>query len=219
MMSLSDFESIGTHDTPDYVPDTPLYHPSGIDEDCHSPHRPTRLFPVDHENEAQVEVPTGVATDDSGQSSRRSRAFVFTANGTECQVIEYSLCLRAKVEGGGDTVVYCIAAKEIGESGNHHIQGYIYFKNARGFGATKTYLSGPGINCHIQVARGTPAEAAAYCKKGEGTREEPLHADFWEFGTIPKQGIHSEYVIVNPLPPQRNNPFGTMNFNDLLNRY
>lgn len=58
-------------------------------------------------------------------------------------------------------------------TGTLHLQGYIYFENARTLRALRRAL--PGV--HIEVARGTPEQAITYCKK-EG--------DFLEFGDPPQ---------------------------------
>lgn len=57
-------------------------------------------------------------------------------------------------------------------TGTPHLQGYLYFDNARALSALRRAL--PGV--HIEIARGTPAEAIAYCNKG---------GEFIEFGTPP----------------------------------
>lgn len=76
---------------------------------------------------------------------------------------------------------YHITAKEVGESGTSHLQGYIYFANAKSMSAVKKIL---GKRCHLEAAKGSPQQAAEYCKK-EG--------DWKERGTLPeKQGKRSD---------------------------
>lgn len=76
-------------------------------------------------------------------------------------------------------VDYAVVGREVGESGTPHLQGFIHFKNARGFNALRRAL----FNAHIEPRKGTPKEAADYCKK-EG--------NFWEKGQLPQQGRRTD---------------------------
>lgn len=80
----------------------------------------------------------------------------------------------------------CVFQLEIGESGNEHVQGAVYFKNPRTFSAVKKLFTG----AHIEPARNWGA-ACNYCKKSEtavggtqvDTRESPPCRDaFTELG-------------------------------------
>lgn len=70
-------------------------------------------------------------------------------------------------------VTYLIYGKETGESGTPHLQGYVVFDTEKRLNQAKALL---GTRYHLEVSRGTPAQASEYCKK-EG--------DFNEYGTLP----------------------------------
>jgi len=67
---------------------------------------------------------------------------------------------------------YFVCGYEVGENGTRHIQGYIHFKNSERFSKVKAALP----RAHIEKRRGTPLEAANYCKKD---------GDFIEMGKLP----------------------------------
>lgn len=69
--------------------------------------------------------------------------------------------------------VYLVYGEEVGENGTPHLQGYISFSVRCVASAVKRLV---GRRAHIEIARGTPAQAANYCKK-DGA--------FSEFGTLP----------------------------------
>lgn len=78
-------------------------------------------------------------------------------------------------------VTYVVYGREVGESGTSHLQGYVVFENARSFNAVRQRLRGRG---HWELTRGTPEQAAAYCKKD---------GDFVERGQLPQgQGHRSD---------------------------
>lgn len=72
---------------------------------------------------------------------------------------------------------YLVVGREKGESGTPHLQGYIAFGTKRRM--PKKLLS----RAHWEVMRGTPAQAAEYCKK-EG--------DYEEYGQMPETGGEKE---------------------------
>lgn len=74
---------------------------------------------------------------------------------------------------------YLIVGHEVGEGGTKHLQGYIEFENPQRLGGLKKLLE----KAHWEARRGTPAEAAQYCKK-EG--------NWHEKGELPKQGRRSD---------------------------
>lgn len=112
--------------------------------------------------------------------SDRARGFCFTKNNYESndhRSIANTLFISEKAK-------YLVIGKEIGEiNKTKHLQGYVYFKNARYFEAVRKLLPG----CHIEVALGTAMQAREYCIK-EGRYEE--------FGTLPKQGKRSDLEAV-----------------------
>lgn len=81
-------------------------------------------------------------------------------------------------------VRYLVLGKEVGDSGTPHIQGYIAFQQRRKFDVVKKLLP---ARVHLEPTRGTPEQAANYCKKD---------GSFWERGALPtevkKQGRRSD---------------------------
>lgn len=87
--------------------------------------------------------------------------------------------------------LYLIFGKEVGRGtperpeGTPHLQGFILFATNQRFNAVRRLL---GHRCHVEVARGTPLEAAKYCEKEE---------DFVEFGdydrTPPNPGRRTDW--------------------------
>lgn len=82
-------------------------------------------------------------------------------------------------------VVYLIVAKEVGESGTPHLQGFVSFSRRKSLSQCKSII---GVRAHLEVAKGTPKQAADYCKKD---------GEFEEFGTLPKgQGSRTDLSAV-----------------------
>ena len=71
-----------------------------------------------------------------------------------------------------ESVCYMVVGKEIGESGTPHLQGYVQFSKRFALGSVKRIV---GERAHCEVSRGTPQQAAEYCKKD---------GDFKEIGGI-----------------------------------
>lgn len=67
---------------------------------------------------------------------------------------------------------YHIYGKEVGECGTPHLQGFIYFHNAKSFNTVRRLHD----RWHIEATRGTTQQAIEYCKK-EG--------DWYEYGEEP----------------------------------
>lgn len=78
---------------------------------------------------------------------------------------------------------YIVIGDEIGESGTPHLQVYVCLQNAVTFAGLQRRL--PGY--HLEVAMGTPQQAADYCKK-EGV--------FVEHGELPAQGKRNDLESV-----------------------
>jgi hypothetical protein len=95
--------------------------------------------------------------------SKRSRAFCFTLNNPKPD----SEQLLERISG----VEYLTFGREKGESGTPHLQGYIYFTNAKTHSAVRKLLPG----CHVEPAK-TVSAAIEYCQKD---------GDFIEFGIRP----------------------------------
>ena len=62
---------------------------------------------------------------------------------------------------------YHILGFEVGENNTPHIQGFIYFKNARSFNTTRKLLK----RWHIEPCKGTIEQNITYCMK-QGKFEE-----------------------------------------------
>lgn len=75
-------------------------------------------------------------------------------------------------------------------TGQYHWQGYVEFRSLKSMEAVKRHLQLRGV--HLEVRRGTPTEAATYCKKEESRAQHP-DAGPHEFGEIPPgQGHRSD---------------------------
>lgn len=109
----------------------------------------------------------------------RSRAYCFTIN-------NYTDDDLAQLHQAADEAQYVIVGKEVGENGTHHLQGYIYYKDAKTFTSVKKKLT----RAHIEVSKGSPEDNKRYCSKQEV---------YLEKGTLPKQGARTdiEKVVVD----------------------
>lgn len=72
-------------------------------------------------------------------------------------------------------VSYIVVGKEVGDNGTPHLQGYLELARKRRMGGLKRL--GGLARAHFEFARGSPVEAAEYCKKDttwieKGTRME-----------------------------------------------
>jgi hypothetical protein len=74
---------------------------------------------------------------------------------------------------------YLVYGHEVGDSGTPHLQGYIELKGQYVLNTLKKYLP----RAHIEARRGTPQEAAEYCKKD---------GDFIELGEMTQQGERTD---------------------------
>lgn len=74
------------------------------------------------------------------------------------------------------TMKYIIYGAEVGEGGYRHWQGYVLFNNAATMAQCKSRIWPMDATPHVEPARGTPQQAADYCKKG---------GEFYEHGEAP----------------------------------
>lgn len=76
---------------------------------------------------------------------------------------------------------YCVyQAERCPETGNVHLQGYIEFNKAVGFGALKELCNDNTL--HLEQRRGTRQEARAYCMKPETRYADPIEFGTWTGG-------------------------------------
>lgn len=90
----------------------------------------------------------------------RKRAWCFTVNLPDDEDIE-------EIEQPIPNVEYMIWQYE--EVNHRHIQGYVYFNNARAFNSVKKLIKdwAGGIQPHVEVAGGSPMQNEEYCSKEE----------------------------------------------------
>ncbi|GAC77801.1 replication protein, partial [uncultured marine virus] len=78
---------------------------------------------------------------------------------------------------------YLVYGYETGAQGTPHLQGYVVFRTKVRMGIARGLLGG---RAHVEIKRGTPLQASAYCKK-EGL--------FFEAGELPgPQGVRNDMV-------------------------
>jgi hypothetical protein len=68
-----------------------------------------------------------------------------------------------------------------------HLQGYVYFKNARRFRSVSRILGSVDCKPHLEVAKGSPTENREYCTKD---------GDFEEFGCPPVRGRRTDLDVI-----------------------
>lgn len=107
----------------------------------------------------------------------RSRSWCFTTN-------NYSAEDVIRVEEVATLTSYLVYGKEIGEKGTPHLQGYMYFDNAKSFSKIQKIMP---KGTHLEVAKGSADQASTYCKKDQ---------DYKEFGTIPAQGKRNDISLI-----------------------
>jgi len=83
--------------------------------------------------------------------------YVFTVNNYTDEDLD-----RLANLGTGGEVRYLIYGKEVGASGNKHLQGFVIFRKRRAFSLAKSAIS---PKAHIEKANGTDSQASEYCKK------------------------------------------------------
>ena len=94
----------------------------------------------------------------------RARGYCFTLNNYTDK--EYNDLVNV-------TSRYIILGKEVASTGTNHLQGFIYFDNARSFKSVTKLCP----RAHFEVMKGTPSQASTYCKKDN---------DYYEKGDLPK---------------------------------
>lgn len=100
---------------------------------------------------------------------QKSKYWCFTLN--NYSDLEYGQ-IAAIFSDESKEVNYLIVGKEVGETGTAHLQGYIEFSTRIRLPAVKERVC---QRAHFERRRGSPTEAADYCKKDK---------DFIEYGTL-----------------------------------
>lgn len=113
----------------------------------------------------------------------RSRCHCFTINNYSTQEWDQFQTINCK---------YVIAAQEVCPStGTPHIQGYISFKDPKTKQAAGKCLGG---RARCDIRRGTPQEAADYCRGG--VNDKPINDVVYERGELPStKGIKKSNAI------------------------
>lgn len=107
----------------------------------------------------------------------RSRGWCFTCNNyTDDDIV--------MINDVSSLSQYLIYGKEVAGTGTPHLQGYIYFENAKSFSKVQKIMP---RGTHLETQKGTAVEASDYCKKEN---------EFKEFGTLPAQGKRSDIDLI-----------------------
>jgi len=93
----------------------------------------------------------------------RSRAWCFTINNYSTEEFEGLKKVPAQ---------YIVIGREVGDHGTPHLQGYVYFTDAK----SRSSVSKMFPRSHLEKRFGTSTQAAEYCKKD---------GDYWEHGEEP----------------------------------
>lgn len=108
------------------------------------------------------------------------KQFVFTHNNYTAVQLQYYRDLFSR-QGNG--ITYAVFGQEVAPTtGTRHLQGYVVFNDRKRIGAVRSLFTG----AHVEVARGTPTQAAEYAKK------DGDYAEFGSFDSIPFQGKRSD---------------------------
>lgn len=102
--------------------------------------------------------------------AQKSRSFCYTLNNPKQAEFDALKCIKCK---------YQVIGKEIGEKGTPHLQGFIYFENARSFNAVRKTIR----RWHLEICKGNIEQNITYCKKD---------GEFIEIGEAPKQGKRND---------------------------
>ena len=107
-----------------------------------------------------------------------AKRWVFTLNNPTDDEQHHLYTLGESISADGDqsACTYLIFGDEVGEGGTPHLQGYLCLRSKKRLSYLKEVVS---ERAHFEVARGTHAQAAAYCRK-DGSPHE--------FGEAPTKG-------------------------------
>jgi len=99
----------------------------------------------------------------------RAKHWCFTLNNYSCEQPDILANLFARDEAD---IAYICWGREVGAEGTPHLQGFVSFRSKRALKYVRVFIP----RAHLEIARGTPSEAIAYCEK-DGV--------FTEFGARP----------------------------------
>jgi hypothetical protein len=102
----------------------------------------------------------------------QAKDFCFTLN----NYTQDELCELKRLDGD-ERVCYLVCGEESGESGTPHLQGFVQFERKITVAGIKRLFG--STRYHVEVRRGTPEQAAEYCKKEN---------NYFEFGSIRTHG-------------------------------
>lgn len=121
-------------------------------------------------------------------TTNRVRAWCFTINNYTAMDENILNTL-----GNKSGVVCLFYGKEVGENGTPHLQGYVYFTNAR----TLVQMKKIHKQWHCEPSRGSHADNWNYCNKGEQPKDE------WEQHKIegPNYGKNKQVTLIGTIPP------------------
>lgn len=120
--------------------------------------------------------------------AERSRGWALTLNNyTEDEVTQLHMCFESDSK-----CEFWILGREIGEEGTPHIQGYVYWLNARTFNSVRETLNNERI--HIEKAKAGPQQNRSYCAKDGNYIEKE-----GRYKTPPKPYRKPEKVTKTPM--------------------
>lgn len=131
----------------------------------------------------------------------QSPRWCFTINNPVEQDTDTLLAISDDLPGNG--IEYLVYGREIGDNGTPHLQGFVIFTSRKRLATVRGII---GHRAHLEVARGTNAQASDYCKKD---------GDFDEFGILPRsreraptiadfrEWVVVEYADADNAPSQR----------------
>lgn len=115
--------------------------------------------------------------------SKRSRAFCYTLFNYDDSTVAKLKELKSEY--------HIIGFEVCPTTGKKHLQGFVYFANARSTSALKKIAN----SIHIEMMKGTPKQASEYCKYDDYPANTKLN-EFWEEGQVPTQGSRTDWAEV-----------------------